>query len=139
MSGSMALLSDAGHNLSDVLSLVVALAGVELAKRMPSRRFTYGLRGSSILAALLNGLLLLVAIGAIAFEAISRLGSPQPVAGGTVIVVASIGIVINTATALLFARGRKGYLNIRGAFIRSEEHTSELQSLMRISYAVFCL
>src|SRR3546814_1518349 len=105
---------------------------------MPSRRFTYGLRGSSILAALLNGLLLLVAIGAIAFEAISRLGSPQPVAGGTVIVVASIGIVINTATALLFARGRKGDLNIRGAFIhmaaRSEEHTSELQSLMRSSY-----
>src|SRR3546814_4791011 len=90
---------------------------------MPSRRFTYGLRGSSILAALLNGLLLLVAIGAIAFEAISRLGSPQPVAGGTVIVVASIGIVINTATALL----------------RSEEHTSELQSLMRTSYAAFCL
>ncbi|HEY9581028.1 MAG TPA: cation diffusion facilitator family transporter [Rhizorhapis sp.] len=117
MSGSMALLADAGHNLSDVLSLVVAWAGVELAKRMPSRRFTYGLRGSSILAALLNGLLLLVAIGAIAFEAISRLGSPQPVAGGTVIVVASIGIVINTATALLFARGRKGDLNIRGAFI----------------------
>src|SRR3546814_1714138 len=96
MSGSMALLADAGHNLSDVLSLVVAWAGVELAKRMPSRRFTYGLRGSSILAALLNGLLLLVAIGAIAFEAISRLG-------------------------------------------RSEEHTSELQSLMRIPYAVFCL
>src|SRR3546814_12660223 len=91
MSGSMALLADAGHNLSDVLSLVVAWAGVELAKRMPSRRFTYGLRGSLILAALLNGLLLLVAIGAIAFEAISRLGSPQPVAGGTVIVVASIG------------------------------------------------
>src|SRR3546814_2367370 len=90
---------------------------------MPSRRFTYGLRGSSILAALLNGLLLHVAIGAIAFEAISRLGSPQPVAGGTVIVVASIGIVINTATALL----------------RSDEHTSDLQSLMRNSYAVFCL
>src|SRR3546814_9179329 len=84
---------------------------------MPSRRFTYGLRGSSILAALLNGLLLLVAIGAIAFEAISRLGSPQPVAGGTVIVVASIVIVINTATALLFARGRQGDLNNRGAFI----------------------
>ncbi|MBK5264634.1 MAG: cation transporter [Alphaproteobacteria bacterium] len=117
MAGSMALLADAGHNLSDVLGLVIAWVGVGLAKRMPSRRFTYGLRGSTILSALFNGLLLLVAVGAIAFEAITRLGAPQPVAGGTVIVVACIGIIINTVTALLFVRGRKGDLNIRGAFV----------------------
>lgn len=117
IAGSMALLADAGHNLSDVLGLVIAWVGANLAKRSPSPRFTYGLRGSSILAALLNALLLLVAIGAIALEAVNRLGDPQPVAGRTVIIVAAIGIVINTATALLFARGRKGDINIRGAFI----------------------
>jgi cobalt-zinc-cadmium efflux system protein len=80
-------------------------------------RFTYGLRGSSILAALFNAMLLLVAVGAIAWEAIGRLGQPEPVAGGTVIAVASVGIVINTATALLFMRGRKHDLNVRGAFL----------------------
>lgn len=117
IAGSMALLADAGHNLSDVLGLVIAWVGAGLARRPPSRRFTYGLRGSSILAALLNALLLLMAVGAIALEAITRLGDPQPVASRTVIIVASIGIVINTATALLFARGRKGDINIRGAFI----------------------
>jgi cobalt-zinc-cadmium efflux system protein len=117
MAGSMALLADAGHNLSDVLGLVIAWVGASLARRSPSSRFTYGLKSSPILAALLNALLLLVAVGAIAFEAITRLGDPRPVAGATVIVVASIGIVINTATALLFARGRKGDINIRGAFI----------------------
>lgn len=117
IAGSMALLADAGHNLSDVLGLVIAWVGASLAQRSASRRFTYGLRGSSILAALLNALLLLVAIGAIALEAITRLGDPQPVAGRTVIIVAVIGIVINTATALLFVRGRKGDINIRGAFV----------------------
>lgn len=117
IAGSMALLADAGHNLSDVLGLIIAWVGASLAKHSPSRRFTYGLRGSSILAALLNALLLLVAIGAIAMEAITRLGDPQPVAGKTVIIVAAIGIMINTATALLFASGRKGDINIRGAFV----------------------
>lgn len=117
MAGSMALLADAGHNLSDVLGLVIAWVGASLARRSPSLRFTYGLKSSPILAALINALLLLVAVGAIAFEAITRLGDPRPVAGGTVIIVASIGIVINTVTALLFARGRKGDINIRGAFI----------------------
>ena len=117
IAGSMALLADAGHNLSDVLGLVIAWVGASLARRSPSRRFTYGLKSSPILAALINALLLLVAVGAIAFEAITRLGDPRPVAGATVIIVASIGIVINTATALLFARGRKGDINIRGAFI----------------------
>ncbi len=117
ISGSMALLADAGHNLSDVLGLAVAWAGATLAKRPPSPRFTYGLRGSTILAALANALLLMVALGAIALEAVRRLGDPVPVAGGTVIVVAGIGVVINVATALLFARGRKGDLNIRGAYL----------------------
>jgi len=116
-SNSIALLADAGHNLSDVLSLAVAWVAAALALRRPSRRFTYGLRGSSILAALFNAMLLLVAVGAIAWEAVGRLFTPEPVAGRTVIVVAAIGIAINTATALLFVRGRKDDLNIRGAFL----------------------
>jgi cobalt-zinc-cadmium efflux system protein len=114
---SVALLADAGHNLSDVLGLLVAWAGAELAKRPASRRFTYGLRGSSILAALTNSVLLLVAVGAIALEAIQRFADPPPVAGGTVMIVAAIGIVVNLSTALLFARGRKGDVNIRGAYL----------------------
>lgn len=117
LSGSMALLADAGHNLSDVLGLAVAWAGAELAKRPPSSRFTYGLGGSSILAALLNGLLLLVACGAIAWEAIGRISAPAEVASTTVIVVAAIGIVINFGTAMLFMGGQKDDINIRGAFL----------------------
>ncbi|MGL4301879.1 MAG: cation diffusion facilitator family transporter [Sphingomonas sp.] len=115
--GSMALLADAGHNLSDVLGLLIAWGAATVAKRKPSGRYTYGLRSSSILAALLNALFLLVAISVIAIEAIRRFAEPSPVAGMTVIIVATIGIVINTATALLFMRGRKGDLNIRGAFL----------------------
>ena len=117
VSNSMALLADAGHNLSDVLGLVIAWVGTALSKRQPTVRYTYGLRGSSILAALFNAMFLLVAVGAIAWEAIGRLANPEPVAGMTVIVVAGIGILVNTATALLFLRGRKQDLNIRGAFL----------------------
>lgn len=116
-SNSMALLADAGHNLSDVLSLAVAWGAAVLSAKQPTRRYTYGLRGSSILAALFNAMLLLVAIGAIAWEAVGRLLHPEPVAGGTVIVVAAVGIVVNTVTALLFMSGRKRDLNIRGAFL----------------------
>ena len=116
-SGSVALLADAGHNLSDVLGLAVAWGGAALARRSPSKRFTYGLKGSTILAALANALLLLVALGAIALEALQRLGTPPAVPGLTVSVVAAIGIVVNAGTAWLFARGRKGDLNIRGAFL----------------------
>lgn len=115
--GSMALLADAGHNLSDVLGLLIAWGAATLAKRSPGGRYTYGFRSSSILAALLNALLLLVAIGIIAIEAIRRFSEPSPVAGVTVMIVAAIGIVVNGVTAFLFARGRKGDLNIRGAFI----------------------
>ena len=117
LSNSVALLADAGHNLSDVFGLAIAWVASTLSKRPPSTRFTYGLRGTSILAALANAVLLLVAVGAIAWEAVQRLWQAEPVAGTTVIVVAAIGIVINGATALLFASGRKGDINIRGAFL----------------------
>lgn len=115
--GSMALLADAGHNLSDILGLMIAWAGATLAKKPPSKRFTFGLRGSSILAALANAILLLVAVGLIASEAVQRMFYPAPVEGGTIMFVAAIGIVINGATAMLFARGRKGDINIRGAYL----------------------
>lgn len=117
LANSVALIADAGHNFSDVLGLIVAWVAATLAQRKPSQRFTYGLRSSSILAALVNAVLLLVAVGAIAFEAVRRFAEPSPVAGMTVIVVAAIGIVINGVTALLFMRGSKGDLNIRGAFL----------------------
>lgn len=114
---SLALLADAGHNVSDVLGLVIAWIAVWLGKKAPSEKRTYGYKRSSILSALFNAVFLLVAIGAIALEAIQRFSNPQPVAGQTVIIVAFIGIVINTITALLFMSGRKNDLNIRGAFM----------------------
>lgn len=114
---SLALLADAGHNISDVLGLVIAWIAVWLGKKAPSNKRTYGFKRSSILSALFNAVFLLVAIGAIAWEAIQRFSSPQPVAGKTVIIVALIGIVINGLTAFLFMSGRKNDLNIRGAFM----------------------
>ena len=114
---SMSLLADAGHNLSDVLGLLIAWIAAVLSKRPPTARFTYGLRSSSILAALFNAVFLLMAVGAIGWEAILRLLNPQPVAGLTVIVVAALGIAINGVSAWLFASGRKGDLNIRGAYL----------------------
>lgn len=117
ISGSMALIADAGHNLSDVLSLLVAWGASVAAKRPPSDRFTYGYKSSTILAALANAGLLLVAIGAILFETLHRMAEPPAVQGETMVVVAGIGIVINTATALLFLRGRHHDINIRGAFL----------------------
>ncbi len=117
LSGSMALVADAGHNLSDVLSLVIAWIASALVARPPSERFTYGYKSSSILAALANAALLFVALGAITVETVRRLFEPAPVAGGTVVAVAMVGIAINTITALLFMRGRHSDLNIRGAFL----------------------
>jgi len=117
MAGSLALLADAGHNLSDVLGLLLAWGANYLVRRKPTERRTYGWRKSSILAALINAVILLFALGGIAWEAIRRLGVPVPVAGKTVIFVALAGVVINTATALLFFSGRKGDLNIKGAFL----------------------
>lgn len=114
---STALMADAGHNLSDVLGLVLAWGAAVLAKSVPKGRYTYGLRGSSILAALGNGLLLMVACGAIAWEAVQRIAEPAPVAGATVSIVAAIGVVINGFSAWLFLAGSKGDLNIRGAYL----------------------
>lgn len=116
LSGSLALVADAGHNLSDVVGLVLAWGASILVRRRPTMRRTYGLRRSSILAALANAVLLLVAIGAIAWEAVRRFAEPGPVAGGTIIGVALVGIAINGLTALLFMRGHDD-LNIRGAFL----------------------
>lgn len=114
---SLALIADAGHNLSDVLGLLLAWGATLLARTAPTEQRTYGMRSSSILAALFNALLLLVAVGGIAWEAIRRFGQPAEVIGRTVIVVALIGIAINGLTALLFASGRKGDVNVRGAFL----------------------
>lgn len=117
LGNSTALLADAGHNLSDVLGLVVAWGASIAARRAPSGRFTYGFRASTILAALSNAVFLLVATGAIGWEAILRLREPEPIAGVTVMVVAGIGIFINGFTAMLFARGRKDDINIEGAYL----------------------
>ena len=117
LANSMALLADAGHNLSDVLGLAAAWLGAVLAKRPPSRRFSYGLRAASILTAFGNSLILLIAVSFIVYHAVMRLIIPDVVEGGTVIIVAAIGIVINGATALMFARGRRSDINIRGAYL----------------------
>lgn len=117
LSNSVSLLADAGHNLGDVLGLAVAWLASVLVMRAPTERFTYGLRGSSILAALFNAVFLLLTVGAISWEAIKRLGSPQPVAGKTVMIVAAIGILINGLTAWLFAAGRRDDINLRGVFL----------------------
>jgi cobalt-zinc-cadmium efflux system protein len=115
--GSLALLADAGHNLSDVLSLVLAWGAAALARRAPAGRRTYGLRKTTILASLANAVLLLVALGAIVSESIRRLAEPAAVETGVVMVTAAIGVAINTATALLFFRGGHDDLNVRGAFL----------------------
>ncbi len=113
---STALLADAGHNLSDVMSLVVAWGAASLAKLPPTARYTYGFRSSSIVAALFNATFLLVVMGGIAWEAIRRFAAPVPVGGETMIIVAGIAIVANGISAWLFAAGRKDDINIRGAF-----------------------
>ena len=114
---SLALLADAGHNFGDVIGLVLAWGAMRLALRKPSTRFTYGLGGSTILAALANAMLLILATGAIVWEASQRLFHPEAVGGITVIWVALTGVVINTATALLFMRGSEHDLNLRGAYL----------------------
>jgi cobalt-zinc-cadmium efflux system protein len=114
---SMALISDAGHNLSDVIGLALAWAAAAMARRSSTPRFTYGLKKAPILAALFNSLFLLVAVGAILAEAIRRLFHPLSTQGAVVMIVAAIGILINGVTAFLFARGRERDVNIRGAFV----------------------
>src|SRR2546423_8638411 len=114
---SLALISDAGHNLSDVFSLLLAWGAMQLTKAPTTSRRTYGWRRSSIFAALINAVILLVVVGGITVEAIRRLAQPEDVAGGTVMAVAAIGIVVNTISALLFMSGRKRDLNLKGAFL----------------------
>ena len=115
--GSLALLADAGHNLSDVFGLLLAWGAAILTQRRPTYRRTYGLKKSSIMAALVNAMMIFVVVGAITWEALRRFGDPQPVAETTVMVVAAIGAVVNAATALLFMSGRKGDINVHGAFM----------------------
>jgi cobalt-zinc-cadmium efflux system protein len=117
IANSMSLLADAGHNLSDVLGLVLAWAAAIMARRAASPRLTYGFKKAPILAALANSLLLLIAVGAIGAEAVRRLFHPSPTEGGMVTIVAAAGIVINGVTALLFARGRERDINVRGAYL----------------------
>lgn len=114
---SSALLADAGHNASDVLSLVFAWFAMAVAQKRPARKYTYGLRRSTILVSILNALLLFGASGVIGWEAWHKLFAPTDVAGTTMMIVAGIGIVINTVTALLFIRGQSDDLNIKGAFL----------------------
>lgn len=115
--GSLALLADAGHNLSDVAGLVLAWGGALAGRFKPDHRHTYGWRRASILAAFANAILLLVAMGSLAWEAVSRLYAPTPTEGVTIIAVAAVGVVINSITAALFMRGSSTDLNIRGAFL----------------------
>jgi cobalt-zinc-cadmium efflux system protein len=114
---SLALLSDAGHNLSDVLGLVIAWGGFYLGKLRPNHKHTYGLGRATILAALFNALILLIVIGSIVWEAITRFTHPVPIQGGIVMWVASVGVVINGITAWLFMSGNQNDLNLRGAFL----------------------
>lgn len=114
---SLALLADAGHNLSDVAGLLLAWGGAMAGRLRPDMRHTYGWKRASILAAFVNAVLLLVAMGSLAWEAAHRLQSPQPIQGMAIMIVAGIGIVVNTATALLFMRGREHDINVRGAFL----------------------
>ena len=117
IANSTALMADAGHNVSDVLGLLLAWGAVILTRKPPSKRYTYGLRSTSILAALANAMLLLVACGALALEAIQRFSQPPSVAGLTVSIVAAIGIVINGLSAWFLMKGSKEDLNIRGAYL----------------------
>ncbi len=117
LADSLALIADAGHNLSDVVSLLLAWGASVLAAKAATEKRTYGFRKATVMASLASGILLLVAVGGIAWEAVGRFLNPKPVEGMTVIVVAAIGVVINTLTALLFIKGQKHDLNIRGAFL----------------------
>ena len=117
LADSLALIADAGHNLSDIMSLLLAWGAYYLAKKHPTKKRTYGLRKVTIMASLISAILLLVALGGIAWESVERLSSPQPVDGMIIIVVAAIGVLINTATALLFVKGQKHDLNIRAAYL----------------------
>ena len=116
-SHSLALIADAGHNFSDVVGLALALVAIKLSDRKPSSKYTYGLKRTSILASLANAVLLLVSVGVILLESVKKLITPDEVQSNTMIGVATVGIVINTATALMFMRGQKEDLNVKGAYL----------------------
>jgi cobalt-zinc-cadmium efflux system protein len=137
LANSTALIADAGHNISDVLGLLLAWGAVILARKQPSKRYTYGLRSTSILAALANAMLLLVACGAIAWEAIHRFSQPPSIAGLTVSVVAAIGIAINGLSALLLMKGSQGDLNIRGAYLHMAADTAVSLAVVIAGVAMF--
>jgi cobalt-zinc-cadmium efflux system protein len=134
---SLALIADAGHNLTDVLSLLLAWGASRLSQMQPTKRYTYGLRSSSILASLTNAIILLIAIGAIAWEAIRRFNQPQEIPGGIVMIVAAFGVVINAATALLFVKGRKSDLNIKGAFLHMAADAGVSLGVVVAGFAIF--
>jgi cobalt-zinc-cadmium efflux system protein len=117
LANSLSLLADAGHNLGDVMSLALAWLATWLVKRAPTERYTYGLRSSSILAALANAVVLLLVTGAVALAAVQKILHPTPTGGITMVIVAAVGVAVNGLTAMMFASGRKGDLNIRGAFM----------------------
>jgi cobalt-zinc-cadmium efflux system protein len=121
--GSLALLADAGHNLSDIVGLLLAWGGHALSRVSRTKRYTYGFRSTSILAALFNGLILLVAIGAIAWESVRRFWDPVVVPGLMIIVVAFVGVIVNGITTWLFVQGREDDVNIRGAFLHMAADT----------------
>ena len=133
---SLALLSDAGHNLSDVFGLIIAWGAIHLCKSLPTRHRTYGLRRSSILAALTNAVVLLVVVVGIVIEAVGRLAHPQAVGGTTVMWVAAAGVVINTISALLFMAGRENDLNIRGAFQHMASDAAVSVGVIAIGFAI---
>src|SRR5215471_11407114 len=137
LTGSLALIADAGHNFTDVLSLLLAWGATRLSRMQPTKRYTYGLRSSSILASLVNAIILLIAIGAIAWEAIRRFNQPQEIPGGTVMIVAAFGVVINAATALLFVKGRKSDLNIKGAFLHMAADAGVSLGVVVAGFAIF--
>jgi cobalt-zinc-cadmium efflux system protein len=137
ISGSLALLADAGHNLGDVLGLSLSWVAAVLSRRSPSGRFTYGLRSSSILAALANAIILLVVTGGIAWEAIWRIAHPGAVASGVVIAVAAVGILVNGATALLFASGHSHDLNVKSAFLHMAADTLVTASVVAVGVAIW--
>jgi len=137
LSGSLALIADAGHNLGDVLSLSLAWGAAVLSRRRPSDRFTYGLRSSSILAALANAIILLVVTGGIAWEAVWRISHPVPVASAIIIWVAAAGILVNGVTALLFASGRRRDLNLKGAFLHMAADTLVTAAVVAAGIAIW--
>lgn len=137
LTNSTALIADAGHNISDVLGLLLAWSAIILARKKPSKRYTYGLRSTSILAALANAMLLLVACGAIAWEAIHRFSQPPAIAGLTVSIVAAIGIAINGLSALLLMKGSRGDLNIRGAYLHMAADTAVSLAVVIAGIAIY--